>query len=133
MAKIEREKVIQVKFTSKMTDVGEYSQAFLMKRKTVSLDVQVINAKSMLAQGLSPIARGESQFVDTIATISVYCVPLDKFGKPETTGDWVDDILDQEILWQIHGKWLDYQKSFYPPIEEKKDEPAAPDVQTTQV
>lgn len=126
-AKVEREKIVQFKFESKMPDVGTYKQTFRFKRKRNSLDASVITVKAALTGGIPPINKGEANFIDTIAHLQVYVEPINERGD-KIEGDWIDEIFDQEILFAIFKDWLMYQDSFYPPEQRMvKNEEAAGD------
>lgn len=115
-AKIIREKIITFKFDSKVVDQGKYEQVFRIRRRSPRLDTAFITTKSILCGGSAPVTRGEMLLLDTIATLTVYVEPLDKNGKV-IEGEWMDDILDQEILFAIHKEWADFQNSFYPEVK----------------
>lgn len=125
-AKIEREKLILFGHQSKMPDVGKFTKRLILKRRTPRLDTAFITTKAALTGGLTPLTRGEMLLVDTIATLNVYVEPADQNGKPIQEDSWIDNILDQEILFAIHDKWSEYQESFYPKTEEKDDKKSEP-------
>ena len=97
-----------------MSDVGEYACDFRIFRKTPRLDAAVITTKAALTGGITPLTRGEMMFIDTLATLTVFFEPIDRSGRKIEKPDWIDDILDQEILYALHREWLDFQNSFYP-------------------
>ena len=121
MAKIEREKIINFQFKSEMPDVGTYEQTLRLKRRTPRLDAAFITTKSILCGGMPPVTKSEMLLLDTMASLSVYIEPLDKSGKV-IENDWMDDILDQEILFAIHNEWVKYQNSFYPEVKPAGDQ-----------
>lgn len=124
--KIEREKIIQFKFDSKMLDWGNpYQQKFRLKRRTPGLDMRVVATKAILTGGQPPLSRGEMFLTDVIGTLSVYIEPLDLNGKTVEGTEWIDDILDQDCLFAIHREWLDFQNSFYPGVK-IETEPTSP-------
>lgn len=138
MSKIEQSKILHYSFDSKARGVGTYKKDFKILRRRPSLDTAFITTKAALTGGLTPLTRGEMLLVDAIATLNVYLIPIDKNGRdlpedhPERDG-WVDDILDQAIIFDLHAKWIDYQNSFYPEAEvsdgpeaETAAEPQAP-------
>lgn len=132
-AKIEREKIIQFKFESQAKDVGVYTKRLKIMRRTPRLDSAFITTKAALTGGLIPLTRGEMLVIDAIATLNVYVDVVNEQGKSLTQAGgpeegWVDNILDQDVLFAIHKEWADYQNSFYPeaPKTEGNSEAAAP-------
>lgn len=122
-AKIEREKIINFKHESKMKDVGTFTKRLKIKRRSPRLDTAFVTTKAALTGGLAPLTRGEMLLIDAIATLNVYIEPVTDKGESlldkGLEEGWVDDILDQEIIFAIHKEWIDYQNSFYPPEEVK--------------
>jgi len=127
--KVEREKIIHFKYQSKAKDVGSYEQSFVIKRRCPKLDLQFISTKAALTGGLTPITRSEMSIVDTIATLTVYFEQVDKHGKRSESAEWIDDIVDPDILFALHKEWLDYQLSFYPEVKQDGESTQTP--QTT--
>lgn len=128
--RVDREKIINFSFKSQMPDVGEYKGAFRIFRKTPRLDAAVVTTKAALTGGITPLTRGEMQFIDTLAVLTVYFEPVDHMGRKIEKPDWIDDILDQEILYALHREWLDFQNSFYPQGVKDEGQPAETPVQS---
>lgn len=132
MAKVEREKIHHFSFKSDIRDVGLYKNSFKMLRKTPSLDLQHINTKSMLTQGVPTVSELDAQHIDTMATLMVYFKLLDDKGQVVQRAlangqlvdstDWIEDILDDKIQVKLHQDWLEYQQSFYVKPPEAKNE-----------
>lgn len=120
MAKIERETLLHFTHESKMKDVGTYKRSFRIFRRNPKLDMQFVTTKSALTGGIAPLTRAEMLLVDTIAALTVYFEPVDDKGNKVSDPNWIEEILDQDILFGLHEKWLDYQASFYP-AEGKSD------------
>jgi hypothetical protein len=114
-AKIEREKILNFSFESKAQGMGTYKKMFKMMRRSPRLDAAFITTKAALTGGLVPLTRGEMQLIDTIATLNVYFEPVNTKGESTNEDGWVDEIMDQDILFALHKEWVDYQNSFYPP------------------
>jgi hypothetical protein len=111
--KIEREMLLDYTFQSRMPDVGEYKRKFKLLRKRPKLDTAFVATKSALLGGQIPANRGDELLIDAISTLSVYFEPVDDSGVPSKERDWVDNILDQEIIFDLYKKFIDYQESFY--------------------
>jgi len=126
MSKVEKETIINYKFESKMKDVGTFEIPRLkLRRRSPRLDAGLVTTKSALTGGLPPITRGEQVLIDAIATLTVYMEPVNEKGEsdPKISSNWVDDILDQDIVFDLFNKWMDYQNSFY--VTEDKNAPPA--------
>lgn len=111
--KFEKYKDIQFKFSSKMKGVDEYSKKFRIYRRTPRLSTQIISTKSGLTGGLKPISRTEELLIDTIGTLSVLADPLDGLGQPTGDASWIDEVMDNEILFALYSEVIAYQNSFY--------------------
>ena len=106
--------IINFSFKSEAKDIGNFSKNLKILRRKPQLDTAYITTKAALTGGLAPLARHEIMLLDSIATLNVYVKPVDDHGNELDEPGWVDDILDQEIIFAIQGKWIDYQNSFYP-------------------
>lgn len=118
--KVEREKIIDYSYQSRMPDIGLYKKKFKLKRKSPKLDTAFVATKAALMGGNIPTSRGDALLVDAIATLSVYFEPLDDKGVETFDNNWVDDLLDQEIMFDLYKKFMAYQDSFYPTPEVKE-------------
>lgn len=125
MSKIERSKIINYEFKSEMSDIGVYRKRLKLLRKRPSLQSAFTANKTALCGGIPPVTKFEMLMIDAMATVNVFCIPVDDQGNEypvdhkERSG-WMDDILDDEILLDLREKWIEYQNSFYP--EPKKQE-----------
>lgn len=118
---IQKEKVIHFEYESKMPDIGLFKGVYLLKRETPKLRADYIRVKSALAGGNIPLLPAELQFIDTVAALNAYVSPCDQYGKALQNADgWIDEILDRNILFEIHVKLSEFHNSFY----EKKDNEA---------
>lgn len=117
MAKIETEKVLHFQFHSKMHDVGIFKKSFILKRATPKLDTNFIRTKAALVGGEMPVTQGERLLIDAMAVLWTYFIPINDKGAPTGEENWIDDILDREIILALQQEYLDYQESFY----QKKD------------
>jgi len=111
--KIEQHKDILFRHDSDMKDVGIYSRRFRIYRRTPRLSVQIVNTKSGLTGGMTPINKSEALLIDTIGTISVLADPLDQKGEPIGDSSWIDEVRDNEILFALYAEVIKYQNSFY--------------------
>jgi len=108
---MELQKDISFTFDSKVRDVGTYRGGFRLLRRTARRATLVVTTKSALTNGLPPVTPGDRQLVDTIATLTVLVQKIKSNGQPETDAGWVDEILDFEILYALHEKYLEWEDS----------------------
>jgi hypothetical protein len=111
--KIEKEKIINFSYESEMTDVGTYTKAFALKRRTESLDAQIRTMKATLAKGLTFTDPDDALSNQIIATLAVCLELIDEKGKRVEGSEWINELLDPAIKYKLYKEWLDYQDSFY--------------------
>lgn len=108
---MELQKDISFTFDSKVRDVGTYRSAFRLLRRTARRATMVVTTKSALTSGLTPVTPSDRQLVDTIATLTILVQKIDAQGKPQADAGWIDDILDFEVLYSLHEKYLEWEDS----------------------
>lgn len=108
---MELHKDISFVFDSKVRDVGAFRSGFRLLRRTARRATMVVTTKSALTSGLTPVTPGDRQLVDTIATLTILVQKIDANGKMQQDAGWIDDILDFEILYALHEKFLEWEDS----------------------